>query len=36
MNGREKLTRQKTVVGHGVQHARLTEQHHEHHAGEPG
>ena len=36
MDRREELARQQAVVRHGIQHARLPEQHHQHHAGESG
>ena len=36
MNRGEELLRQQAVVGHGVEHARLAQQHHQHHAGEAG
>ena len=30
------LCGQQAVVGHGVEHARLAQQHHQHHAGQAG
>ena len=36
MDGGEELLGQQTVVGHGIEHARLAEQHDQHDAGQSG
>ena len=36
MDRREELPRQQSIVGHRVEHSRLAQQHHQHHARQPG
>ena len=36
MDRGEKLLRQEAVVGHGIEHARLAQKHHQHDAGKAG
>ena len=36
MDGGEEFLRQQSIIGHGIEHARLPEQHDQHHAGQAG